>query len=84
MTERKNNRDDFSEKTKRNLKLRVGGRCSNPGCRVPTDAPSDEGPEKVNSIGEAAHITAAAPGLGARRYNKALKPEERRSITNGI
>uniref|UniRef100_UPI00405730F0 hypothetical protein n=1 Tax=Candidatus Electronema sp. TaxID=2698783 RepID=UPI00405730F0 len=84
MTERKNNRDDFSEKTKRNLKLRVGGRCSNPGCRVPTDAPSDEGPEKVNSIGEAAHITAAAPGPGARRYNKALKPEERRSITNGI
>ncbi len=81
---KKNNRDDFLGTTKRLLRNRVGGRCSNPECRVPTDAPSEEGPEKVNSIGKAAHITAAAPGPGARRYNSALKPIERRSIHNGI
>ncbi|WP_417915408.1 hypothetical protein [Candidatus Electronema sp. JM] len=82
MTEKKNNRDDFSPKTITALRRRAGNRCSNPDCRVPTDAPSDEGPEKVNSIGEAAHITAAAEG--GPRYNKALKPDERRAITNGI
>jgi len=81
---KQNNRDDFSQKTKNSLQRRAGNRCSNPECRVPTDAPSEEGPDKVNSIGEAAHITAAAPGIGARRYNPALKPEERRSIHNGI
>ncbi len=81
---KKNNRDDFSQKTINALRRRAGNRCSNPECRVPTDAPSEEGSEKVNSIGEAAHITAAAPGIGARRYNPALKPEERRSIYNGI
>ncbi len=68
---KKNNRDDFSDTTKRLLRNRVGGRCSNPDCRVPTEAPSDEKPEKVNSIGKAAHITAAAPG--GPRYNLALE-----------
>ncbi|CAK8718077.1 MAG: hypothetical protein CDV28_1656 [Candidatus Electronema aureum] len=84
VSQKKNNRDDFSQKTINSLRRRAGNRCSNPECRVPTDAPSDEGSEKVNSIGEAAHITAAAPGPGARRYNKALESEERQSITNGI
>ncbi|RWX45801.1 hypothetical protein H206_00623 [Candidatus Electrothrix aarhusensis] len=77
-------RDDFTEKTKRILGYRAGNRCSNPHCRVPTHGPSNEGPDKINNIGNAAHITAAAPGPGARRYNRALKPEQRRSITNGI
>lgn len=80
----KNNRDNFSKKTIDSLRRRAGNRCSNPECRVPTDAPSEEGPEKINSIGEAAHITAAAPGIGARRYNQALNSEERQSILNGI
>lgn len=79
---KKNNRDDFLDNTKRLLRNRVGGRCSNPECRVPTDAPSEEGPEKINSIGKAAHITAAAPG--GPRYNPALKPDERKSIHNGM
>jgi hypothetical protein len=35
-------------------------------------------------VGEAAHITAAAPGRGARRYDATLTPERRRSIDNGI
>ncbi|MGX9728731.1 MAG: hypothetical protein ACTFAK_15900 [Candidatus Electronema sp. VV] len=81
---KKKNRDDFFQKTINALRRRAGNRCSNPDCRVPTDAPSDEGPEAVNNTGKAAHITAAAPGRGARRYNSALKPEERRSIHNGI
>jgi len=78
------NRDDFTEKTKRILGYRAGSRCSNPQCRVPTHGPSNEGPDKINNIGNAAHITAAASGPGGRRYNKALKPYERRSVTNGI
>jgi hypothetical protein len=78
---KENNRDDFSRKTIDSLRRRAGNRCSNPECRVPTDAPSEEGPEKVNSIGEAAHITAAAPG--GPRYNPALD-DERKSIHNGI
>ena len=78
----KKNRDDFTPKIKRALRRRAGSRCSKPDCRVPTDGPSDEGPDKINNIGKAAHITAAAPG--GPRYNSALKPEERRSIKNGI
>ena len=77
-------RDEFTPKTKRALRRRAGTRCSNPDCRVPTDGPSDEGLDKINNIGNAAHITAAASGPGARRYNRALKPEQRRAVTNGI
>jgi hypothetical protein len=36
------------------------------------------------NIGVAAHICAAAPGPGARRYDPNLTPEERSSINNGI
>ena len=39
-------------------------------------------PQKRVSIGEAAHITAAAEG--GPRYNPDLTPEERSSIENGI
>lgn len=74
-------RDDFSESTKRKLRDRVAGRCSNPDCRTPTLGPkSDEG--GVSSIGIAAHITAAAP-LGPR-YNRSLSPQQRSAFKNGI
>lgn len=36
------------------------------------------------NIGIAAHITAAAPGIGARRYDPSLTSNERSSIENGI
>ncbi len=36
------------------------------------------------NVGIASHITAAAPGQGARRYDSSLTPEQRSSIDNGI
>ena len=76
-----NKRDDFSQKTIDRLCERVGGKCSNPNCRRETKGPHSN-PQKRVSIGEAAHITAAAEG--GPRYNPDLTPEERSSIENGI
>lgn len=36
------------------------------------------------NVGIASHITAAAPGQGARRYDSSLTPEQRAGIDNGI
>lgn len=82
----KNSRDEFSPAVKKKLSERVALRCSNPNCRVPTSAPSDESSESVNSIGVAAHICAAAGGKGARRYipEPEMTSEQRKSIENGI
>ena len=55
-------RDEFSVKTKEKLAKRVAYRCSNPQCRKPTIGPKDESDGTI-SIGEAAHIRAASPGL---------------------
>lgn len=74
-------RDNFYEPTKRALGLRVGYRCSNPKCKTLTVGPSSQPHETIN-IGEAAHITAAAPG-GAR-YDPTINPQERRDISNGV
>ena len=76
-----NKRDDFSQKTIDTLCERVGGKCSNPKCRRETKDPHSD-PQKRISLGEAAHITAAAEG--GPRYNPDLTPEERSSIENGI
>lgn len=46
--------------------------------------PSDEGTNAVTMIGVAAHICAAAPGPGARRYDPAMSSEQRSHIDNGI
>lgn len=64
-----NKRDDFSQKTIDRLCERVGGKCSNPNCRRETKGPHSN-PQKRVSIGEAAHITAAAEG--GPRYNDYL------------
>ena len=77
----KNNRDDFSLTVKDILAKRVGYVCSNPNCKKHTIAPNSK-EDKVINIGEAAHITAAAPG--GPRYDEALSPSERKSINNGI
>lgn len=76
------NRDDFSEATKRALAGRAGHRCSI--CKTPTIGPSDESPASFMNVGIASHITAAAPGNGARRYDSSLTPEQRSDIDNGI
>jgi len=76
-----NPRDDFSPKTKDILAKRVGFRCSNPNCRKLTCS-ANENPEKVTSIGVAAHIAAAAKG--GPRYDECMTPDERKSLSNGI
>lgn len=76
-----NNRDDFSEATKKILADRAGHLCSRPECQKLTTGPTLEGNKRLNN-GIAAHITAAAPG-GAR-YDASLTSEERKSIDNGI
>lgn len=77
-------RDNFSAATKVALAKRVGYRCSYPSCNANTIGPSDESAEATASTGEAAHISAAAGGPGARRYRSGLTPEQRSSIDNGI
>lgn len=74
-------RDEFKTSTINTLRTRVASRCSNPACRVPATGPTTDN-TKVNNIGTAAHITAAAPG--GPRYDKTLTFEQRRSINNAI
>lgn len=75
-------RDEFSRRTKSDLALRASYLCSLCGCS--TVGPSDEGTSAVTMIGVAAHICAAAPGIGARRYHSGMSPEQRSHIDNGI
>jgi hypothetical protein len=75
--------DDFSANVIETLAKRVNYMCSNPECEQPTSGPQVD-PTKSLSVGEAAHITAASPGPGAKRYDASLTHEERRSIENGI
>ena len=77
----KSNRDNFSEKTRRILRERVGGKCSNPSCKRETCGPSDS-EDRSLILGEAAHIRAAAPG--GPRYDASMSAEERMHISNGI
>lgn len=76
----KKNRDDFTLTVIRKVRERVGLRCSNPDCRVPTAAAS--GDEDVNNMGIAAHIYAASKG--GPRYDENMSIEERRSMKNAI
>ena len=62
-------RDEFSPKTKRALAARAGHVCSFPGCTQHTSGPTAEAPDKSVNLGEACHISAAASGPGARRYD---------------
>lgn len=77
-----NNRDDFSSKIKRILAGRVAWKCSFPGCTNATIGPGNETKEDVVILGEAAHITAAAPN--GPRYDPSMSTDERKSINNGI
>lgn len=78
---KKNNRDDFSEKTKSQIAKRAGWLCSYPTCRAHTVGATSDGNGEIN-IGTAAHICAAAPG--GPRYDEKMTPEERSSAKNGI
>ncbi|MDP9877823.1 hypothetical protein J2W25_002128 [Variovorax boronicumulans] len=73
--------DDFSPDLIRRLRERVAHRCSNPDCRVVTTA-AGAGEMGVNSIGRAAHISAAS--AGGPRYAPSISSKQRRSIENAI
>ncbi len=77
----RNNRDDFTEETKRVVAERAAYFCTKPDCREPTVGPHSD-PNKSLKTGKAGHIRAAAPG--GPRYDPAQTPEERRSIENAI
>lgn len=74
-------RDNFSRETTRTLCDRVGGLCSNPGCRASTKAAHTDD-DRALSVGAACHIHAAAPG--GPRYDPSQTPEQRCAIDNGI
>jgi hypothetical protein len=78
----RNNRDDFSAATVRDLARRASYICSNPQCHNLTIGPASNDLEKIVFLGKAAHITAASP-LGAR-YDPLLTAGDRRDIKNGI
>jgi hypothetical protein len=78
------NRDEFSPQTKRAVALRAGHICSFPNCGQRTVGPSDEAPDALTMIGDAAHISAAAGGKGARRYFVDMTVEQRAHIDNAI
>jgi hypothetical protein len=64
--------------------MRACWHCSFTGCRRLTVGPSEESSEAVTMIGKAAHICGAAPGLGSRRYDDSMTPEQRAHIDNAI
>lgn len=83
MTKNKKTRDNFTPSTIRQLRERVSELCSNPECRVLTRGASSNQLE-TSSIGVAAHITAAASGKGAARYDASLSRDQRSHYDNGI
>jgi hypothetical protein len=77
-------RDNFSSAVKAALAQRAGYRCSFPRCSAVTAGPSNEGDDATSNTGEAAHISAASAGPGARRYDGSMSSVERSSINNAI
>lgn len=74
-------RDEFPSDVVELLARRVGVRCSNPNCRLPTSGPRTD-PTKSINVGVAAHITAAS--RGGPRYDEGMSSEQRRCGENGI
>jgi hypothetical protein len=78
----KHKRDEFSQKTRDTLRLRVANSCSNPECKILSLEPQKSNSSKVSDTGAAAHICAAAPG--GPRYDPTMTAEARKSIDNAI
>lgn len=77
-------RDEFLEKDKIIIAKRSGYLCSFPGCGAITISSSDESETSISSSGMACHISAAASGKNARRYDENLSSEQRKHPNNGI
>lgn len=74
--------NEFSLQTRRNLARRASYICSNPSCKRTTTAPKKENSHDSISTGIAAHICANAEN--GPRFSHIMKPDEIRSIDNGI
>ena len=72
-------RDNFSAQVIRIISERSGGKCAM--CRAPTHGPRDNDFKSIN-VGQAAHITAAAPN--GPRYDHNMSPQKRSSALNGM
>ena len=73
---------EFSNSTKRMLAERAAWRCAHPQCPVATIGPSEaNGSNQSITLGEAAHITAAA--VRGPRYDRATE-QQRRDSVNGV
>ena len=75
----KSERNNFDQQTVKAIAQRSGYKCAN--CHALTCGPTETDSKSIN-IGEAAHITAAAPG--GPRYHPDMSPETRSSESNGI
>ena len=73
-------RDNFNQSVINILFKRSGGKCCM--CGATTFGPHTGRHDKYQNIGQAAHITAAAPG--GPRYDPKMPPEVRMSAKNGI
>jgi hypothetical protein len=74
-------RDNFTKGTIEKIAGRVNFLCSKPECGALTRGPHTQ-TDKVINLGEAAHITAAAPG--GPRYDASLTKQQRKHPSNGI
>jgi len=72
-------RDNFTAQVVKILAERSGGKCAI--CRATTWGPNDS-QFKATNIGQAAHITAAAPN--GPRFDPKMSPERRSSALNGM
>lgn len=73
---------EFKQKTKTALARRANNLCTNPACRTQTIAPKFDDKEACVSTGIAAHICANSEN--GPRFSKSMRPDEIRSIDNGI
>ena len=73
-------RDSFSPNVVQSLYKRSGGRCCK--CGAATFGPHKYDQDKFRSVGEAAHIAAAA--RGGPRYDRRMSRKERCSAANGL
>lgn len=72
-------KDDFPQAVRTAVARRASHHCSFRDCPQVTVGPSDEGPLSVATTGVAAHIHAASPGPGARRYLATMSSDERKT-----
>jgi hypothetical protein len=77
-------RDNFSPNTKEIIAKRAGFLCSFPGCGNITISAGEEHDTDTNSTGMACHISAAASGKNAKRFDPDMLSEERSHVNNGI